>query len=428
MNAYLDFINLYVIGSIQMLTGFYFLAKFLKKQIKPYYYILLALLSIAVIRFIPSGGFAELSAYALLLFAEGIIICKADIVLTSLYAAIIVVIMQLCYGIFNSLLCILYPFMLSLEYKSVGIAVILFGNMALPVAVLCYHVVYKYFLHDENVKAQYVLMILTPVFMLFFTGQYINSAIYGNTIELDTNGNIVNTDHYHMLIILHLFGIASVFCIMSAYKKLLENFKLSKELSLLEQEEHYLHQYVEEAKTRLEKTKSFRHDVKNHITVIKELLHSNNLKQAIKYIDDMEEITEVMSFPCNTNNPVVDVLLGNKLGLAKSNGINVYCSLILPNPCNVNDMDLCIILSNALDNAINACRKTDESIEKYICVTGKIHGDFILLQVENSFQGKKLFKMGTGLSNIKAAAKKYNGAISVKTHATAFTLTILLVI
>ena len=58
---------------------------------------------------------------------------------------------------------------------------------------------------------------------------------------------------------------------MFAYKKLVDSFKLSRELSLLELEKHSLNQYVEEAKVRYEKTKAFRHDVKNHISIVKRI-------------------------------------------------------------------------------------------------------------------------------------------------------------
>ena len=63
-----------------------------------------------------------------------------------------------------------------------------------------------------------------------------------------------------------------------------------------------------------------------------------------------------MSFPCSTNNPVVDILVGNKLGIAKSMGIDADCSLLLPYPCDIKDIDICIVLSNALDNAIHAVK------------------------------------------------------------------------
>lgn len=424
---FLDFFNVYVMGSIQMLTGFHFFTRFFKKEVNPIYYILFAMFGIAIIMFVPTGSIIEFFAYILLLVAGGIFICKANSVAAILYAVVTVEIMQICYGVFNSILCILYPLMYSLNPEIVGTAFMALESVALLLSAFCYRMVYRHFLYHETDKNQYALMILMPTLMIFLTGQYINSTIYGNTITTGKSGVIINANHYQMLLI-QLFGIASLFCIMFAYKKMLENFRLSTELSLLEQEEHSLYQYVEEAKERYEKTRSFRHDVKNHITIVKELLRNNKLEQALNYVGDMENMIADMSFSYNTNNPVVDILLANKLGVAGSNGINVHCSLVLPYPCSVNDIDFCIILSNALDNAIRACKKVDESTEKYIHVTGSIQGDFILLKVENSFQGKEVLRKGIGLTNIKAVAEKYHGAMSVKTQDAVFVLSVLLII
>jgi len=162
--------------------------------------------------------------------------------------------------------------------------------------------------------------------------------------------------------------------------------------------------------------------------VVKDLLRKGNSVQALNYIGDMESMSVELSFPCSTNNPVVDMLAGNKLGIAESLGIDVHCSLLLPYPCLVRSIDFCIILSNALDNAIHACKRMDHGAVKYICVTGRIQGDFILLEVENSFQGENVFRRGTGLSNIKAVAEKYHGSMSIKTQDSVFLLSVLLII
>lgn len=179
---------------------------------------------------------------------------------------------------------------------------------------------------------------------------------------------------------------------------------------------------------RYEKTKSFRHDVKNHIVVVKELIRNGKTEQAIQYIGDMEHMTSDMSFPCNTDNPVLDILIGNKLGVAENDGIDVLCSLRVPYPCPINDIDFCIILSNALDNAIHACRKMDENARRYIHVAGNVQRDFILLEIENSYSGKGILRKGTGFANIKAVAEKYHGAVSVKSQGMSFVLSILLII
>ncbi len=429
MADYMDFFSKYILGSIQMLTGAYFFAVFLQKKMKPHFYLLFTVFCIILIKVLPDNRIIEFAAYILLLMASGIWVCHADWKSVLLYAALTVEIMQLCYGIVNSFISILHPLTLSLNQRIVGTVFMLSGNIAaLLLAVLCYRMVSKLFIHSEGMKKQFVLMILTPVLMLFLINEYINAAVYGNTVNtVDESGIIRYAEHCQMFVI-QLLGIASLFCILFAYKKLLQNFWLSTKLSLLEQEEHSLNQYVEEAKTRYEKTKSFRHDIKNHITVVRELLQNGKSEQALNYIANMGDIAEELSFPCATNNPVADIVLGNKLGIAKNMEIDVCCLLTLPCPCFVRDIDFGIILSNALDNAIHACKNMDNGAEKYIRVTGHMQGDFILLEIENSFQGKGTFKKGTGLSNINTVVQKYHGAMNIKIQDTSFILSVLLII
>ena len=94
-------------------------------------------------------------------------------------------------------------------------------------------------------------MILIPILMIFFMSEYISSILYGNIAVRNAGGSAISVNHYQILMI-QLFGMASLFCILFAYKKLLQNFHLSTELSLLEQEEHSLNRYVEEARARYE--------------------------------------------------------------------------------------------------------------------------------------------------------------------------------
>lgn len=427
MAIFMDLFNIYIMGIIQMLTGFYILAKFLNKKADIIYLFIIVAAGTIILDIVQDSNIAGFLAYALLLLIEGVFICHAAIEFVILYTAIIIGIMQLSYGIVNSLLVILHPLFSQFNQKIVGISFMLLGNMALLLAVFCYYIVYKYFLYRGIIKKQYILMVLTPILMIFLMGEYIISVIYGRTVITYGNEVVINA-HSCQIFVVQLLGMASLFCIMFSYKKLLENFRLNTELSLLEQEEHFLVQYVEEIKARYEKTKSFRHDIKNHITIVKELLQKEKTVQALNYIMDIKDMAEEMSFPCNTNNPIADILAGNKLSIAKSMGIDTSCSLVLPYPCNIRDIDFCIILSNALDNAINACKNLDNSAERYIRVAGYKQGDFILIEIENSFHGKNMPDEGTGLANIRTAARKYNGAVGIKTENNTFTLSILLVI
>lgn len=427
MEEYIDFFNRYIVSSIQMLIGFYFFGKFLKRKGKRYFYPLSAAFGVVLVHVVTAGSIAAYLAYTLFLIVVGLVICRADWKSVLLYAALTVEIMEISFGIINSVSGILHPLTLPFHRNAGAVISVFMGSMALVLAVFCYRAVYRIFPNYEAAEKQYLFMILIPILMIFFIDEYISSILYGNIVLKNAGGNGISVNHYHMLVI-QLFGMASLFCLMFAYKKLLQNFRLRTELSLLEQEEASLNRYVEEARARYEKTKSFRHDIKNHMTVVKDLLQNGKQDEALAYIGDMADMSEALSFPCSTGNPVADILVGNKLGIAESMGIAVDCTLRLPYPCLIRDIDFCIILSNALDNAIRACRDIDVGAEKYIRLTGRIQGDFVLLEVENSFQGTGLSERGTGLSNIKAVAEKYQGAMSIKTQGGSFILSVLLVI
>jgi len=256
---------------------------------------------------------------------------------------------------------------------------------------------------------------------------YINQTIYGNTRTTEKEMMQYDVNPYQMLL-MQILGAASLFCILFSYKKLTESFRLDKEAALLELQAHSLQQYVEEAKMRYEKTKSFRHDIKNHIMVVKQLLQNQKTEAALQYVVGMEGLTADISFPVSTNHPVLDILLGNKLGIAEENQIEIKCSLVVPYPCGISDIDLCIILGNALDNAISACSRISNEKQRYIHVSGKVQGDFLFMEIENSYCGKRVIRSKTGLANIRAAVEKYQGAMEIRTKDGKFVLSLFVII
>ncbi len=383
--------------------------------------------------FLSVGMVTGFVALVFLLTVCGILVCHADFKPSLLYATLTTEIMLRCYGIVKSLTGLLYAWMTYFIYDMAGIAVMLVSEAAsLLLTGVCYYMVYRYFSRDVFYTAaemQQMFLVFIPILMIFIMSEYINTFSFDyQYMILEEDGSFEYLISYWQLLAMHLLGLLSLFCILFSYKKLQQNFRLSTEISLLEQEEHSLNRYVEEAKARYDETKSFRHDIRNHIAVMKNLLQSGKLAEAVSYMEDMDDMAEKMSFPCSTNNPVVDILVGNKLGIAKSMGIDADCSLLLPYPCDIKDIDTCIVLSNALDNAIQAVKSLDAGIEKYIRVSGRIQGDFLMIEVENSFHGKDTFKKGTGLSNVKKVAEKYGGAMSIETQENKFVLHVLLIL
>ena len=426
-------------GAVEMSFQSYFLAKILKKKMWPPFYFLFAVCAVIVNDLVPSGMFTGFVVLVFLLTAYGTFICHADFKYSLLYAALAMEIMLLCSGIVNSLMSLPYPWLPAFFHETDNIAAMLVSEAAsLVLTGFCYYMVYRYFSWDDfdpvdtpktTMGMQQMVLIFIPILMIFIMSSYINAIEYDFQFEISVDkGPAEHFFSHGQMLSMYFLGLASLFCILFSYKKLQQSFRLGTEISLLEQQEHSLNQYVEEAKTRYDETKSFRHDIRNHIAVVKKLLQNGKLEEAITYMEDLDDMAEKMSFPCSTNNPVVDILVGNKLGIAKSMGIDVDCSLLLPYPCGIRDIDICIVLSNALDNAIHAVKNLGTGIEKYIRVSGRIQGDFLMMEIQNSFHGKGVFKKGTGLSNVKKVAERYGGAMSIETQENVFVLHVLLII
>ena len=439
MAEYLDFFNVYIMGAVEMSFQSYFLAKILKKKMWPPFYFLFAVCAVIVNDLVPSGMFTGFVVLVFLLTAYGTFICHADFKYSLLYAALAMEIMLLCSGIVNSLMSLPYPWLPAFFHETDNIAAMLVSEAAsLVLTGFCYYMVYRYFSWDDfdpvdtpktTMGMQQMVLIFIPILMIFIMSSYINAIEYDFQFEISVDkGPAEHFFSHGQMLSMYFLGLASLFCILFSYKKLQQSFRFSTEISLMEQQEHSLNQYVEEAKARYDETKSFRHDIRNHIAVVKKLLQNGKLEEAITYVEDLDDMAEKMSFPCSTNNPVVDILVGNKLGIAKSMGIDVDCSLPLPYPCGIRDIDICIVLSNALDNAIHAVKNLGTGIEKYIRVSGRIQGDFLMMEIQNSFHGKSAFKKGTGLSNVKKVAEKYGGAMSIETQEHVFVLHVLLII
>ncbi len=428
MIDYLDFFSIYVMTSLEIFMNFWFFIEFLQKKVKPIYGILFTGLGVAVLEIFNLQGIWAFLVFIILLIAVGKLFYRADFGSVALYAVVTVEITTLCFGLCNSLSYILFPVVFKNNPVIFGFIFEWGGNIfAFMLTVFCYRGIQQCCMYDEAANRKYIFMTLMPALLIFLAGEYINENVYGNTVTIEKDGLMSGVNSCQVLFV-QVLGAVSLFCIMLAYKKLADSFKRDKEAALLEQQAHSLWQYVKEARLRYEKTKSFRHDIKNHITVVKELLQNQKTEAALQYVEGMENLTADLSFPVSTNHPVLDILLGNKLGIAKENQIEVRCSLEVPYPCGISDIDFCIILGNALDNAISACSRIDKGKQKYIHMTGKVQGDFLLMEIENSYSGRRMIRSGTGLTNIRAAVGKYHGAVGIRTEGEKFMLSILVII
>lgn len=177
------------------------------------------------------------------------------------------------------------------------------------------------------------------------------------------------------------------------------------------------------------------HDLKN---ILLYLDNSSNKTEVQDYIRKvMGEVRPYEAFAC-TGNEAIDILLSDKLALCQQE--QIACAVDVDGTlfAFIAPLDLCVLVGNALDNAIEACLKLEDTAVRRILVKSLRRGGFVALSVRNSFDGRLATQGGLlrstkpdaenhgyGLSNIRRTAAAYGGEVSCRRQGKEFVLTLL---
>ena len=161
------------------------------------------------------------------------------------------------------------------------------------------------------------------------------------------------------------------------------------------------------------KLRFLRHDFKNHLNKIRDLLNDNNYQGVQNYLDDMDESIIVKQEYSKTGNKDVDSLINYELTLASEFGAEIICDIDLPEQLNITSFDMTVILGNLLDNAVNALRQSEK---KVMIITIKFMKGIIRIDIENTYNSKYKRKPdgrehGIGLLSVTNALEKYHGSL-----------------
>ncbi len=332
---------------------------------------------------------------------------------------------QLCYGASNSASMLLAPYLLDAMSLTAGRLFMISSDLAaLGLSLLCSRAARCVSGRAREIcQDTFHAPLLVPVAAIAVTGEWIVHSFYGNTMSTERiSAAFFRTDA--RLLIIQLAGAASLLSVLHLRTMLSESAFLGARLAVSEQRINFQRKYVEEARGFYDSTRSLRHDIKNHMAVVRGLLEKKEFDRASAYLGEIEGVSSGLSFPYVSGNPVIDVLLEEKAALAGKCGIVLTVSLKAPFPENAGDMELCTILSNALDNAICACRELKAHRE--ITVKSVFQGRMWLLSVENGFSGETPFRPGTGIANIRRAAAGCGGTAEIFVRGERFFVNILI--
>ena len=174
--------------------------------------------------------------------------------------------------------------------------------------------------------------------------------------------------------------------------------------------------HLDELAAAHEKERKIRHDWSNHLLSIRSYLSKGKYDELAEYIDNVIDYESMGHNMIDTGNTVIDAVVSAKRNTARGKGIDFYLDMQIPEQLNINASDCCIIIGNALDNAIEACEKVYG--HRYIKFEMNYRRQTLVCRIVNSAAGenrrfpettkKDKEHHGIGVTNIIDTLDKYD--------------------
>jgi signal transduction histidine kinase len=271
-----------------------------------------------------------------------------------------------------------------------------------------------------------VLNFVIPL-VSFVAGFFIYRILIG-----DTDNNIPDTLIYVVAISYLIMNVMVIILYEIISREAEKNY-----ISVAKNTQHELtEEHNKQVVEMYHRMRGWRHDYANHMQSIVGMLEKaeqgDNVSGAIDYIIGLDEKITSASLDIVTGHYIVDAIISAKATLASVHDILFEHTILMSDDITVEDTDLCSILSNLLDNAIEACCKLDG--KRYINIEMIIFEDQFNIRVSNSTNGEynlendklKTTKSGDlhgiGMGHVKSIVEYYGGIFSVNPESESFTV------
>ena len=195
--------------------------------------------------------------------------------------------------------------------------------------------------------------------------------------------------------------------------------------------------HVIEVENIYKQMRGWRHDYHNHIQTMKAYRSLGENDKIDGYLNSLESDLTSVDTLIKSGNVMVDAILNSKLSLAKNQNISINAKAVVPKNISIAEIDLCVIIGNLLDNAIEACLRVNKTEQRFIRVYMDMKRKALYISVTNSSGGETRKKgshyisgkgenHGFGLMRVDKIVDKYNGYIKRNDEDGAFTSEIML--
>ena len=274
----------------------------------------------------------------------------------------------------------------------IGYSVYRFSYMIVVWILLCFIWNHYHFLKEERIFSTIVILLYLGI---LFLGIYYDGTVAG--------------------------GISALIFILLEY--LLQRIMKREEDKTIIYQNKLMKQQMDEIENIYMTMRGWRHDYHNHLQSLKGYLSLNKVDQMKSYLNELETDLDSIDTLYHSGNLQLDSILNAKLAIAEKGQIRIHCDASIPPQLHVSDLDLCVILGNLLDNAIESCRKIKNPDERFIRVYIGILKKQLYISITNAtsetvkqrtdhYFTTKRGDHGHGLKRVDQVVKKYDGYLN----------------
>ena len=274
----------------------------------------------------------------------------------------------------------------------IGYSVYRFSYMITVWILLCFIWNHYHFFKEERIFSVIVILLYLGI---IFLGVYYDGTVAG--------------------------GIGALIFILLEY--LLQRIMKREEDKTIIYQNKLMKQQMDEIENIYMTMRGWRHDYHNHIQSLKGYLSLNQVEQMKNYLNELETDLDSIDTLYHSGNLQLDSILNAKLAIAEKGQIRIHCDASIPPQLHVSDLDLCVILGNLLDNAIESCRKIKDPDERFIRVYIGILKKQLYISITNAtsetvkqrtdhYFTTKRGDHGHGLKRVDQVVKKYDGYLN----------------
>lgn len=207
-----------------------------------------------------------------------------------------------------------------------------------------------------------------------------------------------------------------------------KEFATTSKLKMIEMLNNYYRNQLCVLSESHNKIRFLKHDFKNHINRLKELVDSGDTDEIKKYLESMESAVVMKKEYSFTGNKDIDSLMNYELSMAAELGTSISYKADIPSTLNINSFDSTIILGNLMDNAVYALKNVNERILSVHLLYNK---GIIRVDIENTYDPNHKRKNdgkehGLGIMSVKNVLEHYNGRLLAESNGKTYKTTVIM--